>query len=185
VAAVFLLSEAVSRQRWMATAIGFAGVMIMVRPGHSGFDPVAVIAVFSALAFAVANVLIRFLSSTEPPNRILFYYHAGGALVFLGPALLVWRQPVGIEWLLLTLIGGLTTLGMIGFVRGFAAGEANAVGPMEYIRLIYAVALGYFIFAEVPSLWTWAGAAVIVGCTFYIARDEARINKPVSTPPIP
>ena len=185
VAAVFLLSEAVSRQRWMATAIGFAGVMIMVRPGHSGFDPVAVIAVFSALAFAVANVLIRFLSSTEPPNRILFYYHAGGALVFLGPALLVWRQPVGIEWLLLTLIGGLTTLGMIGFVRGFAAGEANAVGPMEYIRLIYAVALGYFIFAEVPSLWTWAGAAVIVGCTFYIARDEARINKPVSTPPVP
>lgn len=185
VAAVFLLSEAVSRQRWAATAIGFVGVLIMVRPGHDGFDPVTVIAVVSALTFAVANVLIRVMSSTEPPNRILFYYHAGGALVFLGPALLVWRQPEGIEWLLLALIGVLTTLGMIGFVRGFTAGEANAVGPMEYIRLIYAVTLGYFIFAEVPSLWTWAGAAIIIGCTFYIARQETRTQGPGKPQAIP
>lgn len=185
VVAVILLSEAVSRQRWMATAIGFVGVVIMVRPGHAGFDPVTLIAVVSALTFAVANVLIRVMSTTEPPNRILFYYHAGGALVFLGPALYVWRMPVGIEWLLLTLIGVLTTLGMIGFVRGFAAGEANAVGPMEYIRLIYAVVLGYFIFAEVPSRWTWVGAVIIIGCTFFIARQEARARKPVSTQAIP
>jgi drug/metabolite transporter (DMT)-like permease len=185
VAAVFLLSEAVSRKRWTATAIGFLGVLIMVRPGHDGFDPVAVIAVFSALTFAVANVLIRVMSSTEPPNRILFYYHAGGAVVFLVPAILVWQTPVGIEWLLLTLIGVLTTLGMIGFVRGFAAGEANAVGPMEYIRLIYAVILGYLIFAEVPSLWTWAGAIIIIACTFYIARDEARARNSARTPPLP
>lgn len=181
VVAVILLSEIVSRQRWIATAIGFVGVLIMVRPGHAGFDPVAVIAVVSALTFAVANVLIRVMSSTEPPNRILFYYHAGGTVVFLVPALFVWVMPVGIEWLLLTLIGVLTTLGMIGFVRGFAAGEANAVGPMEYIRLIYAVVLGYFIFFEVPSLWTWAGAAIIIGCTFYIARSEARSTSAVNS----
>ena len=173
VVAVFLLSEAVSLRRWGATAIGFIGVLIMIRPGYAGFDPIAIIAVISALTFAVANVLIRLMSTTEPPNRIMFYYHAGGTLVFLGPAILVWRTPVGIEWLLLALIGVLTTVGMIGFVRAFAVGEANAVGPIEYVRMIYAVILGYFIFAEVPSLWTLLGAAIIIGCTLYIARDEA------------
>lgn len=174
IVAVFLLSELVSARRWMATIVGFIGVMVMVRPGHAGFDPVTLIALASALTFAVANVLIRLMSSTEPPNRILFYYHVGGTAIFLGPAIWVWQTPVGIEWFMLALIGILTTVGMIGFVRAFSVGEANAVGPIEYIRLIYAAFIGYAFFAEIPSLWTLAGAVVIVGSAVYIARDEAR-----------
>jgi drug/metabolite transporter (DMT)-like permease len=174
VVAVFMLSELVSRRRWIATSVGFVGVMIMVRPGHAGIDPVALIAVVSALTFAVANVMIRLMSDTEPPNRIMFYYHAGGTVVFLGPALYVWQTPVGIEWMLLAMIGALTTIGMMGFVRAFSVGEANAVGPIEYVRLIYAAIIGYAFFAEIPSLWTLAGAVVIVGSALYIAQDEAR-----------
>ena len=174
IVAVFLLSELVSVRRWVATLVGFAGVMIMVRPGHAGVDPVALIAVVSALTFAVANVLIRMLSKTEPPNRILFYYHAGGTVIFLGPAIWVWQTPVGAEWFLLVLIGVLTTIGMIGFVRGFSVGEANAVGPIEYIRLIFAAIIGYAVFAEIPSLWTVIGAIVIIASALYIARDELR-----------
>jgi drug/metabolite transporter (DMT)-like permease len=164
--AVLLLSELVSTKRWIATGVGFIGVMIMVRPGHAGFDPVALIAVISACTFAVANVLIRLMSSTEPPNRILFYYHAGGAIIFLIPTIILWQNPVGVEWLLL---GGMT-----GFIRAFSVGEANAVGPMEYIRLIYAGALGYSIFGEVPDYWTFAGALIIIIATVYIAREESR-----------
>ena len=130
IVAVFLLSELVSARRWVATIVGFVGVMIMVRPGHAGFDPVALIAIISALTFAVANVLIRLMADTEPPNRILFYYHAGGTVVFLIPAIWVWQTPIGIEWLMLALIGALTTIGMTGFVRAFSVGEANAVGPI-------------------------------------------------------
>jgi len=174
VIAVVVLHEIVRWRRWTATSVGFAGVLIMVRPGHDGIDPVALIAVASALTFAVANILIRMLSRTEPPNRILFYYHVGGTLVFAGPALWVWVTPVGTEWLMLFMIGLMTTIGMIGFVRGFAAGEANAVGPIEYVRLIYAALLGYYIFGEVPDLWTLAGALLIVASALYIARAEAR-----------
>ncbi len=185
IVAVFLLSELVSARRWVATVVGFAGVILMVRPGHAGFDPVALIAVVSALTFAVANVLIRLMSDTEPPNRILFYYHAGGTVIFLGPAIWVWQTPVGVEWFMLGLIGVLTTIGMIGFVRAFSVGEANAVGPMEYIRLIYAVIIGYAFFAEIPSLWTVAGAMVIIASALYIARDESRRTvPPLSEPPV-
>ena len=66
------LSDLVSARRWIATLVGFAGVMIMVRPGHAGIDPVVLIAIVSALTFAVANVLIRLISDTEPPNWIQF-----------------------------------------------------------------------------------------------------------------
>lgn len=170
--AVFLLSELVSARRWGATVLGFVGVLIMVRPGHAGFDPVTLVALASALTFAVANVLIRLMSSTEPPNRILFYYHVGGMAIFLGPAIWVWQTPVGIEWLMLALIGILTTIGMIGFVRAFSVGEANAVGPIEYVRLIFAAAIGYALFAEIPSLWTLVGALVIIASALYIAREE-------------
>ena len=174
VVAVFLLSEIVNAKRWIATIIGFAGVLIMVRPGADSIDPAALIAVGAALIFAVANVLIRMLSTTEPTRRILFYYHIGGVLVFAGPAAWVWVTPVGIEWLLMLAIGAFTTVGMICFFRAFAVGEANAVGPAENLRLIYAALFGYFLFAEIPSIWTVAGAAIIVGCTYYIAQAEAR-----------
>ncbi len=174
VIAVIVLHEIVRWRRWTATCIGFAGVLIMVRPGHGGVDTIALIAVASALTFAVANILIRMLSRTEPPNRILFYYHVGGTLVFAVPALFVWVTPVGMEWVMLFMIGALTTIGMIGFVRAFSVGEANAVGPLEYVRLIYAAVLGFTIFGEVPDLWTLGGAALIVVSTLYIARAEAR-----------
>jgi drug/metabolite transporter (DMT)-like permease len=172
--AVVLLSELVSARRWVATIVGFVGVLIMIRPGHAGADPVALIAVAAALVFAVANVLIRMLAKTEPPSRILFYYHLGGSVVFLGPAIWVWQSPTGMEWIMLCLIGILTTIGMIGFVRAFSVGEANAVGPIEYIRLIFAAVIGYCFFAEVPSLWTMAGAIVIVASALYIAREESQ-----------
>ncbi len=172
--AVWMLREVVTGRRWSATAIGFVGVLVMVRPDASGIDPIALIAIGSALTFAVSNVLIRLLSSTEPPLRILFYYHLGGMMVFAGPAAWVWRTPVGIEWLYAIALGLLTTLGMIGFVRGFAVGEASVIGPMEYVRLIYATILGYLVFAEIPDPWTIGGALIIVAATTYIARVEAR-----------
>ena len=107
-------------------------------------------------------------------RRILFYYHIGGILAFTGPAIWVWRTPVGTEWLLLIAIGVVTTAGMVCYIRAFSVGEANAVGPSENLRLIYAALFGYFLFAEVPSIWTGIGAAIIVASTLYIARDETR-----------
>ena len=171
--AVLLLGESVGLRRWSATAIGFAGMVVMVRPGHFGVDPGSVIAIGSALLFALSLTLIRMLASSEPPPRILFYYHGFGALVFLAPALWLWVSPSPLQWLLLILIGMLTTIGMVCFVRGFAVGEASIVGPMEYTRLIYAALIGYFVFAEIPDAWTWVGAAIIVASTLYVARHEA------------
>lgn len=174
VVAVIILSELVTARRWIATIVGFFGVIIMMRPGAGVIDPVVLIAVGASLSFAVANILIRLMAPTEPPNRILFYYHVGGIALLIVPAILVWQTPSGIEWGLLALIGVLTTLGMVCYVRAYSIGEANAIGPIEYVRLIYAGLFGYFLFSETIDIWTLAGGVIIVGSTLFIARDEAR-----------
>jgi drug/metabolite transporter (DMT)-like permease len=172
VIAVIVLREVVSGGRWAATFAGFVGVVIMVRPGGD-IDPIALVAVAAACTFAIANVMIRMMSTTEPPNRILFYYQAGGALVFLGPTIWLWQTPPdAASWLMTLAIGILTAVGMIGFIRGFAVGEASVIGPTEYFRLIFAAGFGFFIFGEIPDIWTVAGAAIIVVCTGFIARME-------------
>ncbi len=171
--AVFVLGETVGWRRWAATMVGFGGVIVMLRPGQADLDVAWIVALTTALIFALAMILIRKLSETEPPTRILFFYHLTGLAFFVAPAIWVWRTPVAEEWLLLFLIGLLTTVAMVCFVRGLAAGEVSIVGPMEYTRLIYAAIFGYFVFAEVPVIWTWVGAAIIVASALYIARREA------------
>lgn len=174
VVAIFILSEFVPARRWIATIIGFAGVIVMLRPGAGVIDPFALVAVGAALCMAVANILIRLMAPTESPMCILFYYHIGGIALLLGPALWVWQTPGGMEWFLIAAMGIGQTIGMICFVRGFSIGEANAIGPSEYVRLIYAGLIGYFVFGESVDSWTVIGGAIIVGSTLYIARDEAR-----------
>lgn len=172
--AVIFLGEIVGMRRWAATAVGFIGVVIMLRPGQAGIDPAALIGIGAALLFAGGLVTIRYLSSTESPNQILFYYQIFGTLLFLGPAIYLWRSPTGEQWLLLLLIGMTTCLAMICFVRGFSAGEASVLGTIEYVRLIYAAIIGFYVFHEVPDIWTWVGAGVIVASAAYIGRIEAR-----------
>lgn len=170
--AVVILGEIVGRRRWWATGIGFVGVLIMVRPGMAGFQAMSLAAVGAALLFGYSLILIRQLARTEPTPRILFYYHLLGAIFFTVPALHDWVTPDWTQAGLLVLVGALTTGAMWCFVRGYTLGEASFIGPIEYVRLVYAALIGYFIFAELPDAWTTAGAAIIVASTLYLARIE-------------
>ena len=177
VVAMIILREVVSKIRWLATGVGFFGVLLMIQPGIGAFNPIALFAILSALFFALGNVLIRILARTEPATRILFYYHSGGLLVGFITVVWVWKTPVGGEWVPLILIGMLTTLAMICYVKAFSIGEASAIGPTEYVRLIYAATFGYFLFNELPNLWTVIGALIIIGTSLLIAREESQSIK--------
>lgn len=171
--AVFVLGEVVGWRRWAATGVGFVGVLIMIRPGQGTVESAAIVAIVAAFLFSIGLIIVRRLARTDSPTQILFYYHAFGALLFTLPAIWMWETPAGSEWLLLAMVGVLTCTAMVCFIRGFAIGEASILGPMEYIRLVYAAALGFLLFAEVPDYWTWIGAAIIMASTLYIARREA------------
>lgn len=170
------LGEVVRLRRWSATALGFVGVIVMMRPG--GEIALATwVAVFGALLVAVVTIMIKKLLTTERPEILLLYFGVISSLVALGPALMVWRTPTLTELGFLMAIGTLGAAGQYCMIRGYRIGEATALLPFDYTRLIFAGVIGFLWFAEVPDVWTITGALIVVGATLYIGIREARLGK--------
>lgn len=168
------LGETVGPRRWAAVAIGFAGAVIMVRPGGAGIDGAALVALGGALLVAIVTVVIKKLSETERPVTILFYFGITSTAVAAIPAAAVWRAPTLAELALLLTIGALGATAQTCTIRAYRVGEASAITPFDYARLLFAGLLGMVFFAEFPDAWTLLGAGIIVASSFYIARREAR-----------
>lgn len=177
VLAVLFLGEAVRWRRWTATAVGFVGVLIMIRPGEHGLDLAMLAALFGTLCVAVVVVMIKKLSETEAPLTILFSFGVISTVIAAIPAALVWQTPTLDELVLLVLIGALGAAGQSCGIRGFRSGEATAVVPFDYSRLLFAGLFGYLLFGDVPTPHTLVGAGLIVASTLYIARREATLGK--------
>ena len=178
--ALLFLGELIRPRRWAATAFGFLGVLVMARP--SGVVEPAVLAALGAALFSGGMiVVIKKMVHEDGPNIQLFYFSIFMGLSLAVPTALVWTTPTMEELGLLLLVGLFGAANNFFYVRGLHAGEATAVAPFDYSRLIMAGLLGYWLFAELPDGWTVAGAALIIGSNFYIARlqgaDSARERK--------
>jgi drug/metabolite transporter (DMT)-like permease len=177
VLSIVILHEVVRWRRGSATIVGFCGALIVVRPGGSDFDWASLYALGAAGCFAVTQTFVKLMAATEKPQTIMLYFSLVGIPVMLVPAMWVWTWPTGWEWVLLIAMGALATLGQTFWILGLRAGELTAVGPFEYTQLIWAGLLGYFLFQELPGVWSWVGAAVIVGSALYMARREAMLAR--------
>ncbi len=176
--AALILGESVGWRRWLATAAGFAGVLLMARPGSEGFNPAAGFALGEACTIAFLSILVKRLPAREQAIGILFWYGLfSSATSFLPAALFFWTWPDAKEWSWLLAVGALGAFAHFCYIRAFRAGEASAVVPFDYLRLPLAGLVGWFVFAELPTLWTLAGAAVIVASTLYIMQREARLAR--------
>jgi drug/metabolite transporter (DMT)-like permease len=175
--AVLFLGEQVRWRRWTATAVGFAGVVVMVQPGADGLNPYALVALLSGFLVACVSVALKRLSETESAETTVFWFAAMSTVLAAGPALLVWRTPTPAEWPFLVALGVLGSIGQYFIVRAYRVAEATAVDPMDYGRLILAAASGVLVFGETLQTHTLAGAAIIAASTFYIARREAKLTK--------
>ena len=172
--AVLILGEAVRWRRWLATAVGFAGVLIMVRPGATAFDPAALVALASVLGIAVAVTMVKRLPAGESHVTMLAYFCLLSLAITGLPAWFAWTPPTGEQWLLLAGVGSLGIASQAMIIRAYRSGEASFVAPFDYLKLVLAGLIGFVVFAEVPGPWTLLGALVIVASTFYIARREAQ-----------
>jgi drug/metabolite transporter (DMT)-like permease len=175
--AIFLLGEKVRWRRGLATAAGFIGVLVMVRPDSGTLDVAAMVGLFAACLAALSTTLIKRLSATEKALTILVYFSLFSSILTAIPAYFVWRPLSGDELVLLALVGALGAIGQFCQVRAFAAGELMAVAPIDYSRLIFAGVTGFLLFAELPDRYTLVGAAIIVGSTLYIAYREAHLSR--------
>ena len=174
--AVLFLGEVIRWRRTAATIVGFAGIIVCVQPGDS-FDPWTLAGLGAALFAAGVMTLVKRLTSTESPLTILLWTYLLMGGIALLPALFVWRTPTVPELLIIALMGVFSTWGQTCMVHGLRAGEATAVAPFEYTRLLYAALLGFLIFGETPNSSTWYGGILIIGSTLYIALREHRLGK--------
>ena len=173
VLATLILHEVVGAGRWAATAVGFVGVVIVVQPSADGVNGYALLALLSAVAVAFVQISLRVLTRTESSVTILAYQAIALAVLLAPAALWWWVTPTPLEWLMLVGVGIFATLGQWCNVQGFRAGEAAAIAPMDYTRILFASVIGFLVFHEVPGVATFAGAALIVAATLYTLRRNA------------
>ncbi len=175
--AIFLLGERVRVRRWAALIVGFAGAMIILRPGVSPLGPGQACAVLSAVATGVTAVLIKQLTAKDDPDKIVFLTNVMLTPLSLVPALFVWRWPT---WEMVPPLMGMAlcaVLGHVALVRGYAATDASLAQTFEFSRLPFTVALAYVAFGETIDLWTWVGALIIFASAVYITRREAQLRR--------
>ncbi|MEE3048287.1 MAG: DMT family transporter [Pseudomonadota bacterium] len=169
--AVWFLAETADRARWLAVLVGFVGVLVMVKPSAAGLNIFALLAVLSAASAAGVMVLIRRIAQTDRPTTILAYQAIFVGVVAAFPAFYFWTSPSPLEWAMMIAVGLLSVAGQYCNIQAFKAGEASAIAPMDYSRLIYATLIGWWIFAELPNPTTVAGAALIVVASVITMRS--------------
>ena len=180
-AAVIILHEVASGRRWTATALGFAGALLIIRPGYSEVSTGALLALTAVIGMAALSIIIKSLARTEAPDTIVVWQMVVFAPCSLIPALFVWQTPDFWQFILLASTGLFGTLTQRCLTRAFAAADATVVLPFDFTRLIFAAALGYILFDEFPSLWTWAGGVLIFAAVLWMTRGEARRDTPQKT----
>ena len=176
--AVVLLHEVVRARRWTATVIGFLGAMIILRPGFGELGVAHWLVIASSAMAGVNASLVKQLTRTESANAIVTYMTLYILPMSLVPALFVWVMP---PWHTVPFIVGLGLIATIGhqaMTRAFAVTDTSVVMSFDYARLPFVALIAWLAFGEVPDIWTWIGAAVIVGASTYIARREAQVARP-------
>ena len=175
--AILILGEVVGWRRWTATAVGFLGVVVMIRPfgfgGNAEVSPYALYAVAGAAAAGLVMVIIRRLSRTDSNITILTFQAVFVGLAMMVPAAIFWVWPTPSEWALVGLLGVLSFAGQWLNIQAYRVGEASVMAVLDYARLLYATVLGWLFFQAFPDAWTWTGAAIVVAAAIYIVHREA------------
>lgn len=190
---VFFLAEKVGPRRWIALMAGFAGVLIMVRPGGDLFDWAALLPVLAGLTYAISMISARRLGSTETASALAFW---GNAVFLLGGLILSalfgsgawegdahpslafllrgWVLPTPFDTMLMMACGIIAAAGLTLLTQAYRVAEASAVTPFEYTGLIWSVLYGWIFWQDWPNGTDWLGIAIITGAGLYILWRESR-----------
>ncbi len=170
-----LLGERTTRDRLAAMAVGFAGVLLVIRPGTEVFHWASLLALLSAVSYAIYQVLTRRIAGDDPPETSTIYSSMVGGFGMLPVLPFVWTTPDTLRD-----IAFFCSLGVVGAIghyfvaRALSNAPANIVAPFQYMQLLGSVVIGYLFFGDFPEVLTWIGSAVIVAAGIYIGWAQTR-----------
>jgi drug/metabolite transporter (DMT)-like permease len=175
IAAGPMLGEWIGWRRWCAIGFGFAGVLLITRPGFGGMHPAAFLSLAATVCYGLYAVITRIVSRTDSNQTSLFYANLIGALVMFPFIPFVWQPPA--SWLIglmLLATGVFGSLGHFCLIAGHKVAPASVLSPFIYTQLIWVVIFGYLVFDHVPTGWTMAGAAMVIGSGLYLLYRERK-----------
>ena len=170
-----ILGEAVGIRRWTAVFIGFAGALIIIRPGGEETHWAMLLVLGTAFSYATYQIVTRKYAAADTPETSITYISIIGAV--LASLALPFDYKLPDNWLDVVVFLSLGLIGGVGHyfvIRAFQLGEASVLAPFNYGQLIMAVLLSYLVFETFPDAWTFVGAGVIVGSGLYVAYRESR-----------
>ena len=177
VLAAMFLGERIDARRWAAIAVGFAGVLIILRPGMAAVSPAALIMLGGAAFYGASITMVKSLTRTDRALAIVFYMNLMQFAFGLGPALADWTMPGwgDVPWILLAGVCGLTA--HYCFSRALALLDVSVAAPIDYLRLPTAALVGYLVYAELVDIWVGVGSALVFAANYYNVWREARGRK--------
>jgi len=168
-----LLSEHVGWRRWSAVLVGFAGVLIMVRPGSGLLGIAAFVALLGTLTNALSIIIIRRLSATDGNAPTVASFTLFAVLVTGAVLPFYWVTPTGTDWIMLVAMGLLGGFGQIASTHAFRLAPPVIVAPFDYANMLLATLLGYLVWGDVPGMAVLAGAVLVIASGLYIVYREA------------
>lgn len=177
--AAFVVREKVGPLRIVAAVIGFGGVLLMARPGADGFSVglpgLAMLA--ASFLFALTITGMKVMTRDHPPTVLLVWAMTLGVVFAIPGGIIAWRWPEPVDFVLLCLMGVLGTITQGCYIKGMQAGDAAAMAPIDYTRLVFATIAGFVLFHDVPTVWTLAGAGIVVASTLFITFREQQLAR--------
>ncbi len=174
-AAIFL-GERIGPRRWTAVAVGFLGVMLIIRPGAGVFDPISLLALAGAFGWATYQVLLRAVARIDQPDTTTLYTAGIGVICFTIAAPFFWKSPSLETW------GWLAAVGILGYVghfllpAAFKFAPASTLQPFAYTMPVWAVFLGWAVFNHIPDFWTLAGGSIVICSGLFALWRERKVG---------
>jgi drug/metabolite transporter (DMT)-like permease len=182
-----LLGESIGPRRWAAIAVGFAGVLIVIRPGFGGIHPAAFLCLAATFAVALYQITTRVLSHSDSSATTMFYTNLAGTVVLTAFLPLFWVTPTPFEAVLMFMMGAIATFGHFLLIAAHRLAPASVLAPFMYTQLIWMIFYGYVVFNDLPNHWTLAGASVVIASGLYLLYREIKVKgeaAPVSGDPL-
>jgi S-adenosylmethionine uptake transporter len=164
----------VDKARWIATIIGFIGIIVIMQPGTDTFRMAALVPMTAALLFAILDIFAKKMIKDEHPLTLLFYFGLVTTLVSFPVMVNYFEMPTASELFFLCLLGIGGNMIQVCLFRAFSSTEASALAPFRYAELPVAIVFGFAFFGQLPTLYILGGAALIIASTFYITTIETK-----------
>ncbi|WP_068080187.1 DMT family transporter [Novosphingobium rosa] len=184
VLSALFLKEKPGRWRWLAVALGFAGVLVIARPGAMPISPIgALVGLCSGFMVAVVSIQLRDMGRTETPLSVVFYFSLAGTLLMLPTLPFTMTHHTPLQWAMILAMGSIGTLAQLLLTAALRYGPVSTVVVMDYSSLIWTTLYGWLVFHQMPPASTWLGAPLVVAAGLVIVwRERVRARAAVMPP---